>query len=424
MGAIILPLFRQQGTPSWRTLWDEDGLVYTEQAVNLGPLHVVLRGYNGYLQLPPRLIALPTPYFSLRYLALYCSLTSVLVAAMLAWGVYHWSRGWIRSRSVRVALASLVVLMPALGLDSTATTTNLIWPFLAVLPWALISMEEAPFDVVTRSTVAALGAASSLLAFFFFPLALGWLVYRRSRAAVAVTAAFVAGAILQAVVALTTKTNPNLLDAHRSLADTVNIAEGEGGHVFGMFLLGTRWESDLGSISGIVAVLLPTVVVVVLLVVLGVGASRRDQVVAAAFTVTAIAIFAGTAWERGPGIYGLSVADIAANPRYSVPSVMLLASAMALLLSSEGRLVRPTSRKVGRWLFVVLTIVLIAAGFSMKTIRGVDPPWIGRVKHVVATDCAGSSGTQPATVPNGIAYTSHSFPDGIFAMTVPCRNLR
>ena len=238
------------------------------------------------------------------------------------------------------------------------------------------------------------------------------------------TAAFVAGALLQATVALATKTNANFLVAHRSLGNAINIAEGEGGHVFGMYLLGTKWESDLGSVSGVVAVVLPTIIVLALLVVLGVGARFRAQIVAAVFTVTAVAIFAATAWERGPGIYGFSAPGIASNPRYSVPSVMLLASAMALLLSSKGRLVRPSSREVGRWLFVALTIVVIAVGFSVSSIRGLDPPWIGRVNHVISTDCTGRSGTKLATVPNQIAYVSHIFPNGISAVTVPCRNLR
>jgi hypothetical protein len=97
---------------------------------------------------------------------------------------------------------------------------------------------------------------------------------------------------------------------------------------------------------------------------------------------------------------------------------------MALLLSSEGRLISRSLREIGRWLFVGLTIALIAAGFSVTSIRGLDPPWIGRVNHVVATECARRSGTKLATVPNGIIYASHLFPDGISAVTVPCGNLK
>ena len=423
VGAIALPLFRQRGTPSWRTVWAEDGSIYTQQAVNAGPLHVVLRGYNGYLQLPPRLLALPTPFFSLRYLALYCSFISVAVAAALAWGVYHWSKTWVGPRVLRVALASLVVLMPAMGLDSTATITNLIWPFLAALPWALVSREETAGDVVVRSAVVVLAATSSLLAVCFLPLALGWLAYHRTKAALCVTSAFVVGLILQVAVASTTTTPANPLVAHRSLSNLANIAEGEGGHVFGTFLFGTRWEMDLGQASGAVAVVLPTVIVAAVFILLAIGANRHAQLAGTALVATAVVVFAGTAWERGPGVYGLNPGSFAENPRYSVPSVMLLASAMAVLLSNRGGFLRESVRVTCRYLFCVETIVVIAVCFSVVSLRGADPPWIGRVDHVVA-ECAGRPGSALATVPNqtglsGLAPSSK----GLFPVTVPCRNL-
>ncbi|HXW34533.1 MAG TPA: hypothetical protein VEJ87_08130, partial [Acidimicrobiales bacterium] len=85
--AIILPLFRLRGTPSWQTVWAEDSTIYTHQAVFYGSFHSLFRGYNGYLQLPPRLLAIPTPYFPLRYLAVYTSLAATIVGALLAWSI-------------------------------------------------------------------------------------------------------------------------------------------------------------------------------------------------------------------------------------------------------------------------------------------------------------------------------------------------
>ena len=58
------------------------------------------------------------------------------------------SAEWIPSRPVRLALASLVVLMPVLGIENTANITNVIWLFAAVAPWALVSLSERPRDVV------------------------------------------------------------------------------------------------------------------------------------------------------------------------------------------------------------------------------------------------------------------------------------
>ena len=422
--AAVLPLLRQRGTPSWKTVWAEDGSLYTQQAITVGGLRVLLRGYMGYLQLPPRLLALPTPFFSLRYLAWYCSLVSVVVGALLAWCVYHWSRGWIGPRPMRFALAALVVLMPALGPDSTAAITNLIWLFLAALPWALISKEEGTLDVVGRSAVAVLGATSSLLSLFFLPLALGWLVYRRSKAAVVVTTSFAVGAVFQGAVALTSSTGANPSVAHRSVHNVVNIAEGEAGHVFGTFLLGTRGEFDLGTVSGVLAVALPTIIVLAALGVLAWGADRAVKVLAGGCVVTAIVLFAGTAWERGPGVYGLAQSSLALNTRYSVAPVMLIASAFALLVTCRGAQRHRRSRRAGAPLFVVQTLVVIALCFSVTIERGQDPPWIGRVDHTFAQHCVGRPGSVLAVVPNQISPIGFfKLPNGLFAMTVPCSHL-
>jgi drug/metabolite transporter superfamily protein YnfA len=193
--AVVAPLLRQRGTPSWQTVWAEDGSIYTHQAI-IGGFDSLFRGYNGYLQLPARLIAIPTPYFSLRYLGLYMSLAATITGALLAWSLFHLTQSWLPSRLLRVTLASFVVLAPAVGIESTATVTNTIWMFLAVLPWALVSFEERSRDTVLRSALVFLGATSSLLSVIFVPLGVGWVFYRRTRATWAVGAAFIAGLVV------------------------------------------------------------------------------------------------------------------------------------------------------------------------------------------------------------------------------------
>ena len=122
----MVPLLRQTGAHSWDTIWGEDGWVYFQQAHDHG-LGVVLRGYAGYLQLTPRLLAIPTAIVPIHQLALYFAVVAAVVGAALAWFVYWASEGWVESRPVRLALASLVVLMPALGYENTANVTNTIW---------------------------------------------------------------------------------------------------------------------------------------------------------------------------------------------------------------------------------------------------------------------------------------------------------
>ncbi len=124
--AVVVPLLRQTGARSWDTIWGEDGWVYFQQAHDHG-LGVLVRGYAGYLQLTPRLLAVPSAWIPIDQLALYFAVVAAVVGAALAWFVYWASEGWIDSQAVRAALASLVVLMPALGYENTANITNLIW---------------------------------------------------------------------------------------------------------------------------------------------------------------------------------------------------------------------------------------------------------------------------------------------------------
>ena len=172
--AVVLPLFRQSGTTTWNSLWAEDGAIYFQQAYEQGGLAVLFRGWNGYLQLPPRALGAVSTFVPVRDLAVFCAVSAQIVNATLAVFVYWASATWIRSRLLRVALASLVVLVPALGYENTATITNTIWTFAAVAPWALLSSAERRTAVVARSAVAFLAATATPLTLIYLPLGIGY----------------------------------------------------------------------------------------------------------------------------------------------------------------------------------------------------------------------------------------------------------
>ena len=133
----------------------------------------LFRGWNGYLQLPPRVLGAVSTFVPVRDLAVFCAVSAQIVNATLAVFVYWASATWIRSRLLRVALASLVVLVPALGYENTATITNTIWTFAAVAPWALVSSAERRAAVVARSAVAFLAATATPLTLIYLPLGIG-----------------------------------------------------------------------------------------------------------------------------------------------------------------------------------------------------------------------------------------------------------
>ncbi len=420
--AVLLPLLRQRGTPSWETVWSEDASIYTYQAVWHGSLDSLFRGYAGYLQLPPRLMAVPTPYFSLRYLSVYDALISTVTGALLAWSTYALSRGWLRSRLLQLTLATLVVLMPALGIESTATMTNTVWMFLAVLPWALISLEERARDTVLRSALAFLGATASALSVLFVPLALGWLVYRRSRSALIVVGTFFVGLAVQGAVYLSTTQSPKAVDSPSIFRDGISV------RVFGEFLFGTRWEQDWWRADWKSLVVVGPLLTLVLLVLLAIGAERRAQVMAGALALLAVLVFAVPAWGRGTWYLRLVPGHMDGwiESRFSVVPVMLLVSSCAILIASPGGSRRRAVRRFGPPVLAAWMAILVAVCFSVSIYRGTDPSWTSRVDAVLAAECAGRAGSTIVTIPNEIGQELPypKIPGGYFPLTVRCSNLK
>ncbi len=405
--AVILPLFRQTGTRSWQTIWAEDGFEYFEKARRHGGLAVIFRGYGGYLQLPPRLLASVSALIPIHDLSIYFALSSTFVGALLAWFIFHVSEGWIPSTAVRLALASLVVVMPALGAENTADITNTIWVFAAVAPWALVSLAERPLDIVVRSLVALLAATSTGLCFLFLPLAVGFVLIRRTRAARIVAAAFGAGLTIQAAVVLHTKDivsyiPQSFLSVHRTFSGITSVT---GVKVFATFLIGTKGTSAPWLNQHQALAIGSIVCVTLILLLLLVGAARKNQVLAVVFASYAVICFVVPAWSRQEAPF-----------RYSVIPVMMLASAVAVLVADTSRRINPWITRIARPLFVAQILLLTIIGFSVTTYRSEDPQWSKSVTSTSQTRCDGASPNKLVEVPTD--------QQNYWPVTLPCRDLR
>jgi hypothetical protein len=399
VGAAVVPLLRQTGVHSWDTIWGEDGWVYFQQAHDHG-LSVVMRGYSGYLQLAPRILAIPSVVVPIRQLALYFALASGLVGAALAWFVFWASADWIDSRSVRLALASLVVLMPALGYENTANATNTIWILLAVAPWALLSLSERSRDVLICSVVAFAAATATALAAVLSPLVLLWALVRRRRPTWTVAGAFCAGLALQfAVVVRTRDTRPRT-----TIRQAGKLPEIIGVKVFGQLLIGERGIRALWDHHFVLTVMVPVVALVGLVLLLA-GSGRRNQLLAIALVGLALVCFLVPAWGRGTNQVALALTARTIfgpaqagryNPmstRYVVAPVFLLASAAAISLGSSqpSRRRRPEAWRLG---FVAWVIALTVVSFSVWNPRSLGPSWSESVDAAYRAHCAGQA---PAT---------------------------
>ena len=325
------------------------------------------------------------------------------------------------SRPVRLALASLVVLMPALGAENTANITNTIWVFAAVAPWALISLQERPGDVVTRSVVVFFAATSTVLCVMFLPLALGCALIRKTRETWVVVATFCVGIGVQAVVVLNTRRDfavePAGLEHIQSIQwffghpSASLLARFTGVRVFAMFLIGDKWISaDWRNHDGVL-IIGSTICVGVILAVLLPGAGRKSQALAAVLVAYAVITFVVPLWYSGIGRSGL---------RYSVIPVMMLASAVAVLVAPSGSGRSLTRARVDATLFVIYALVLTITGFSVTNLRSQGLNWSNSVTHIQQTQCVGASPDKLVRVPTvPPEFLSGEF----FPVTLPCRDL-
>jgi hypothetical protein len=239
-------------------------------------------------------------------------------------------------------------------------------------------LAERPIDIVIRSVVAFLAATSTSLCFFFLPLAIGFVVIRRTRGAAVVAAAFVAGLLVQGAVMLHTKDivsfiPESLLTFHRTISDA---AEATGLHVFALLLVGYDGSSSTWLAQHQVLPIGSTICIVIILAMLMRGAGRDHRMLALIFLAYSIVTFLAPVWDRR---------DVAS--RYSVMPAILLASALAVLLADPTRSRDTWVTRIGRPLFVAWVVGLTVIGFSITNYRSQDPTWSNSVTLTYTTQC-------------------------------------
>lgn len=330
--AAIVPFVRQAGRP-WDSLWAEDGAVYVSDA-NAMPLHATLfRGYGGYGQLLSRLLAMPTRYLPVSWIAPYMALAATVTASVLAVFVYRAARSHIPALWARLSLAGACVLLPVLAFENEATVVNLPWILTFAAFWAIVSHEDGGYDVAARSVVAFLAITATPIAAAFLPLLVAVLVVRRRRADAIVGAAYVTGILIQAATMLSTENSTPTLPS--SLGDLVVLYPVR---VVASAFLGEQLLSDLWSQGGvwlgIAAVLLVSGILAA--AIWRFGARPCGTVVAA--VALSLPLFAVPVFLRGT--LGMRLVEGAYNPngaRYTVVPVLLVLSAVAVLCARARR---------------------------------------------------------------------------------------
>jgi hypothetical protein len=411
--AVVLPLFRQLGASSWQTVFAEDGNVYAEQAIRNGAVPSLLRGYAGYAQLAPRLLSLVTPLIPLRDVALYSAVAGTTVAALAAAFAYRSARSWLTSRVLCLALAAALVVMPAMGTENTANITNVIWVLAAVVPWAILSKRDGPADVAARVVAVVLAATSTALTVVFLPLAIGWWLVRRTRDNLIVGISLIAGLAVQgiATLAATNTAIPRTASTPRQVRDEIGV------HLFGYWLLGTKWIPQLWRHHWQLLVILPTVVAVAIFVALFLRAGPRARALGAVFVAYSLVTFLFVLLGRGSVAMGLReyTRFAGGDQRYSVVPLFLLTSAAAVLLDPGVDRIDRRWSQIGTAVLVAQLVLVSATSFFVTTIRSHGPDW----RYTVAATAGDLCHDQP---PDKLVVL-HTTRIGAFNIVLPCRDV-
>ncbi|MGZ4709232.1 MAG: hypothetical protein ACXWBN_10875 [Acidimicrobiales bacterium] len=404
--AVVVQLVRQPGLSSWNTIWAEDGLIFTGDALTLPAVQTLMRDYAGYAQFTTRVLALGTRAVPPSGYATYLAASAAVVVALLGLVVVRSARSWVRSPVLRWSLGVMVVVAPVTFSELTAAITNVGWPFLIAGFWAIASREEGRFDTPVRALTVLIGAVSTVIQVVLLPWAVIMAIHRRRRSDVIVLASLVVGLGIQGIADLAAR--PQHSDSTRSVGE---LAELLGLRVFGSLVTGERWISHLSTTAaiGIGVVSLTAVVVMVILARPGrLDLDRRILVVVAA--LTAIGSYVVTVWYRGTSSVDLWVPEgyVLSGGRYGYLPVLLLFSALVVMVDSSGR----------DWLQVVLlaqTAFVIATSLTLATARSSGPAWAESVRSAQA-QCRADPGLDQVHLPIS--------PAPMWMMPVDCDRLR
>ena len=168
LGAGVL-LIRQAGTPSWSTLWAEDGGVFRPRAL-AHPWSSLLHEQAGYLQLVPQLIADIVTRFPPRPDAAGFAIAGALVTSGCAIFVYHASSGHIQRPGLRALLACSVILLPTAVIEIANSGVDAPWYLMYALFWALIWRPRSRPGQAVAMALAFVTMASNILNLLYLPL--------------------------------------------------------------------------------------------------------------------------------------------------------------------------------------------------------------------------------------------------------------
>jgi len=357
-------LVRQPGARSWNTVWAEDGTVYASEAYAHPALSTLLRGYAGYTQFVPRVIALGVRPLPVAWMAPYFAVVTAVVIALLALFVYRSTEGWVQSSWLRASVMFMTALAPVIYFEVNANIANLGWPLLFASYWAFASRRDGPWDTGLRSVIVALTALSTPLLVLLVPAAIALTAVRRRRADMIVVGASIAALVVQWFA---TQAAGPVLNGPATRRD---IPVAYAVRVVASILFGERWLDRLWLKLGVwlaVTAVVALVVVIVIARPARIDVDRRWFAVVSA--VLSVVLFTVPVWIRGTEVIRLTAGEFTgAGSRYVYLPLLVLFSGVVVLIDGTSR--RPLIAFVA-----VQSAALMIVCLGLSSLRSTGPTW-------------------------------------------------
>jgi hypothetical protein len=370
VAATIVELGRQSGLPAWQTMWAEDGTIFLADAVADPFPSTLWQPYAGYMLIVPRLAAEIMAAFPLEDAAWIDAVLASGLVASVAIFVYFASSTTYNHRASRVALATMIVLVPVAGFEATANLANVHWYLVFACYWALVYSKTSLGSLAARTAFAFAAPMSNPLAALFAPVALLNANRRMPARELIPRLAFFIGVTLQAIVVL------NASDETPSTPfDPRDLPEIFGGRVAGSFFIGDRFlhfaSQTLGStfIAG-------SFVGLAILAMFVVRALDGRQLRFAFLTVTYAVIFlvVPLVVRGSAGYWPLSQGALNGSRYFILPVLFLF---VGFFLYVDVILVGHQSGRRTTFLTIVLLwiITVVLLNYSFSNPRSIGPDW-------------------------------------------------
>lgn len=390
-GLTAASLMRQDGTAAADSMWAEDGQIFYQQSVEYGFLQVLVRPYNGYLHVVPRVLMELVRVFPMADAAAATAVIGALVTSALALLVYVASGTHLSSRALRISVAAPVGLTWVAQLELGNNLLSLHIFMLYVAFWLCLWNPRSRAALVLGAVVLGLTAASDPLVGVYIPLlALRVWTLRGPRRWVP-AAGLGAGLAVQAAAVVFEKA----LDTRNPAAhyDAAWAAHGYSSTVVGALFhrTGTGVDSYMNGPSGWPVYLGWAAVAAAVLCAL-LRWTRPDWPLAGLAFVHSVTIFGVLAMKGG-----------SLTPRYVLPALGLLLVTLAALLRPRPRMeLRPRLRTMApAWCLLVVAAIAVWHGYAAGTwVRSGGPSWVKSIRQAAVmcrTTGAADDGLPTAT---------------------------